>query len=73
MRVGTDTGKFTGSSETSHQLKADGVYHCRVRQQSDTAQWSAWNPGTNHSLQVSELHRWSAEGNESLLLLRRSL
>ena len=44
IRVGTETGQFVGAAEAMDQLKADEVYHCRVRQQSDTGQWSAWSP-----------------------------
>jgi len=44
IRVGTDTGQFVGAAEAMDQLKADEVYYCRVRQQSDTGQWSAWSP-----------------------------
>lgn len=44
LRVGTDTGKFTRSLETTEQLDRDSVYYCRVRQQSDNGQWSDWSP-----------------------------
>ncbi|WP_147869765.1 hypothetical protein [Stieleria maiorica] len=44
LTVGSETGSFVGVSETTHQLGSNRVYYCRVRQQSDTGQWSSWSP-----------------------------
>lgn len=44
LRIGTDTGQFSGALEGKHQLDAECIYYCRVRQQSDSGKWSAWSP-----------------------------
>lgn len=44
MRVGADSGQFIGSLASMNQLDANRYYYCRVRQQSDAGQWSAWSP-----------------------------
>lgn len=44
VKVGENTGDFLGPLGGHTQLAASTIYAFRVRQQSDTGQWSAWSP-----------------------------
>lgn len=43
IRVGEDTGVFVGNLSGRNQLDASQIYYIRVRQQSDTGEWSDWS------------------------------
>lgn len=43
VQVGEDTGDFIGLLAGKKQLDASKIYYIRVRQQSDTGEWSAWS------------------------------
>ncbi len=43
VKVGTQTGQFVGQLSGSKQLRPYTVYYARVRQKSDTGEWSAWS------------------------------
>jgi hypothetical protein len=44
VKVATETGQFLGPLSGSDQLAASTTYYCRVMQQSDDGQESAWSP-----------------------------
>ncbi len=44
VKVSVETGTFIGSLEGENALASDAMYYIRVRQQSDSGQWSAWSP-----------------------------
>ncbi len=37
-------GQFVGPLSEENQLAADTTYFCRIRQQNDSGEWSAWSP-----------------------------
>ena len=43
VKVGEDTGRFVGPLSGAKQLGSSQTHFLRVRQQSDTGQWSAWS------------------------------
>ena len=44
MKAGIESGHFVGPLSGKDQLESSTVYYTRVRQQSDSGQWSAWSP-----------------------------
>ena len=44
LSISNETGRFSGSLKGETELGPEQVYYCRVRQQSDSGQWSAWSP-----------------------------
>ena len=44
IKVEENTGTFLGPLKGRTRLAASTIYFSRVRQQSDTGQWSAWSP-----------------------------
>lgn len=44
LRISTETGRFSGTLNGRTELAPEQVYYCRVRQQRDNGQWSAWSP-----------------------------
>ena len=43
VRVSVDSGKFTSSLQGETQLAPSMVYYCRVREQSQSGEWSQWS------------------------------
>lgn len=44
IRIDVDSGVFTGRLGAGGQLSPAATYFCRIRQQSDSGQWSQWSP-----------------------------
>ena len=44
LPVNGESGQYLNAADARGQLGSGRVYYCRVRQQGDNEQWSAWSP-----------------------------